>query len=160
MIKKIFLISLVTCISGCATTTDPRKGGLFSYNPDVYEERLEERRDKLLTVEEINKQEKNRLLQLRKNAALETAEQDWLEHKIDYFNDKIVRLEEQIKRANATNTNNKEKSLQIKNKLFLLKRELNKLMVSASPEELNAKKKEYETLIQKLEILTQEAEFF
>jgi len=40
---RLFIFLLL--LAGCATTTDPRQGGLFSYNPRAYEQRLEERRD-------------------------------------------------------------------------------------------------------------------
>lgn len=36
------LLLLGGCVGG---TTDPRQGGLFSYNPEAYEQRLEERRN-------------------------------------------------------------------------------------------------------------------
>jgi len=42
-------------LSGCAgQTTDPRKGGLFSYDPDAYEQRLDERRAHLNAIEKEN----------------------------------------------------------------------------------------------------------
>ncbi len=160
MIKNIVLLFLITCISGCAATTDPSKGGLFNYNPNAYEKRLAEGREKLFTGEEKNKQENFRVLQLRKDVVHNTTEQDRLGYKINHLNDKIIRIEEQIKRAKATNTGKGKELLRIKTKIVLLQRDLNKIKESAFPEELNAKTKEYETLIQKIEILTQEAEFF
>lgn len=39
-------------LMGCATTDDPRQGGLFSYNPAAYERRLEQRRASLRKAEE------------------------------------------------------------------------------------------------------------
>lgn len=50
--KKYVLGSIgILLLSGCATTTDPRKGGLFSYNPDAYEKRLSDRKGQLNAVE-------------------------------------------------------------------------------------------------------------
>ena len=43
------LLSLQACIS--STETDPRKGGLFGYNPKAYEQRIEERKATLATTE-------------------------------------------------------------------------------------------------------------
>jgi septal ring factor EnvC (AmiA/AmiB activator) len=40
------MLGCCTLLSGCAAgggTTDPRKGGLFSYNPKAYERRIQER---------------------------------------------------------------------------------------------------------------------
>jgi len=52
---KSVILAVVTGIlffSGCAgQTTDPRKGGLFSYDPQAYERRLAERQAKLDAVE-------------------------------------------------------------------------------------------------------------
>ena len=43
------ILTVMMCILGLGmacgpTTTDPRKGGLFSYDPQAYEQRLAERR--------------------------------------------------------------------------------------------------------------------
>ncbi len=37
--------------SGCNMTDDPRQGGLFSYSPDKYERRLQDREDRLASIE-------------------------------------------------------------------------------------------------------------
>jgi chromosome segregation ATPase len=55
MTKRLGLFSLLLFLMGCATTTDPRQGGLFSYNPQAYEQRLEERRQTMAALD------KNRL---------------------------------------------------------------------------------------------------
>lgn len=45
-----FLITLV--LAGCAGgTTDPRQGGLFSYNPTAYEQRIAERENSLSNIQ-------------------------------------------------------------------------------------------------------------
>ena len=52
------LLCVVGCcvlLSGCAAdggTTDPRKGGLFSYNPKAYERRIQDREARLNTSSE------------------------------------------------------------------------------------------------------------
>jgi predicted nucleic acid-binding Zn-ribbon protein len=55
MTKTLGLFFLLLLLIGCATTTDPRQGGLFSYNPQAYEQRLEERRQTMAALD------KNRL---------------------------------------------------------------------------------------------------
>jgi len=37
------IIGIASALHGCATTGEPRQGGLFSYNPSAYERRLDER---------------------------------------------------------------------------------------------------------------------
>jgi len=53
MLKKIcFGLIGAWVLSGCAgQTTDPRQGGLFSYDPDAYEQRIAERKARLEALE-------------------------------------------------------------------------------------------------------------
>ena len=50
MFQTIGLYVLLFVLTGCATTTDPRQGGLFSYNPQAYQQRLDERRNTLAAL--------------------------------------------------------------------------------------------------------------
>ena len=47
MFQTIGLYVLLFALTGCATTTDPRQGGLFSYSPKAYQQRLDERQKTL-----------------------------------------------------------------------------------------------------------------
>src|SRR5262245_1379725 len=60
MFQTIGLYILVFVLTGCATTTDPRQGGLFSYNPQAYQQRLDERRNTLAALGN-NAEEQQRL---------------------------------------------------------------------------------------------------
>lgn len=61
MKKYIFGIIGIVLLSGCAgKTTDPRKGGLFSYNPDAYEKRLSDRENRIDEIERDTSIQKNR----------------------------------------------------------------------------------------------------
>jgi len=65
--KNIYFLAGITLLflNGCAGgTTDPRKGGLFSYNPNAYEQRLAEREQHLSAIENdtaAQKRKSNRL---------------------------------------------------------------------------------------------------
>ena len=65
MRKKLSLCLFIVLLSGCATTDDPRHGGLFSYNPTAYERRLGQRREHLATVQQDqqHEEEQQRLLE-------------------------------------------------------------------------------------------------
>lgn len=54
MKKNIIFGLLATLVlAGCAGgTTDPRKGGLFSYNPAAYEQRIAERENNLSNIQQ------------------------------------------------------------------------------------------------------------
>jgi len=71
MLKTVILTSLgALVLSGCAgQTTDPRKGGLLSYNPKAYDQRLQERRNYLASVEDDTaaQRKKNRNLKYQKS---------------------------------------------------------------------------------------------
>lgn len=58
--------------NGCAGgTTDPRKGGLFSYNPDAYEKRLSDRRSQLGSIESDTSAQKRKTADLQSELASE-----------------------------------------------------------------------------------------
>jgi len=72
--KKIYLMTGVTLLllNGCAGgTTDPRKGGLFSYDPDAYEKRIADRERKLSGIESDTAAQKHKSAQLKKNLSSE-----------------------------------------------------------------------------------------
>lgn len=73
--KKIYLmITGVTLLllNGCAGgTTDPRQGGLFSYNPAAYEQRLSDRERHLASIENDTAAQKQKSARLKRDLALE-----------------------------------------------------------------------------------------
>jgi PBP1b-binding outer membrane lipoprotein LpoB len=72
--KKRYLIGIfvILLLSGCAgSTTDPRKGGLFSYDPDAYEQRLAERESHLAAIEKDTASQKHKSAHLKKELSLE-----------------------------------------------------------------------------------------
>lgn len=58
-------------LSGCATTTDPRQGGLFSYNPSAYEQRLSDKEQNLAGIESDTSKEKHKTKQLNRTLSTE-----------------------------------------------------------------------------------------
>lgn len=72
--KKIYFIASIALLllNGCAGgTTDPRRGGLFSYNPDAYEQRLSDREHQLSSIESDTAAQKRKSAQLKKNLSSE-----------------------------------------------------------------------------------------
>ncbi len=66
MTKYILWATALILLSGCAgKTTDPREGGLFSYNPNAYEKRLSNRENKLHAIQ------RDTSIQRKKNKRLE-----------------------------------------------------------------------------------------
>lgn len=66
--KKIYIlvVFVILLLSGCAgSTTDPRQGGLFSYNPDAYEKRLDDREAHLSAIERDTAKQKRKNTRLK-----------------------------------------------------------------------------------------------
>ncbi len=56
----------VLLLAGCAgQTTDPRKGGLFSYDPAAYEQRIADRENNLNSIKIDTSVQKNKSRQLK-----------------------------------------------------------------------------------------------
>lgn len=67
--KKRYIVSVLAVLifSGCAgTTTDPRQGGLFSYDPNAYEQRLADRESHLSNIEQDTAAQKRKSARLKK----------------------------------------------------------------------------------------------
>lgn len=73
--KKTYLMTtgvVLLLLNGCAGgTTDPRQGGLFSYNPAAYEERLSDRERHLSAIEKDTAAQKRKSARLKKELASE-----------------------------------------------------------------------------------------
>lgn len=67
--KKRYILLVGTALlllNGCAGgTTDPRQGGLFSYNPDAYEKRLSDREQNLGSLENDTVKQKSKTKYLK-----------------------------------------------------------------------------------------------
>ena len=72
--KTIYLITgvAIVLLNGCASgTTDPRKGGLFSYDPNAYEQRLADRERNLSSIEGDTAAQKQKSARLKRKLASE-----------------------------------------------------------------------------------------
>ncbi len=94
--------SLVVLLAGCAgQTTDPRQGGLFSYNPDAYNQRLQERQSHLSQVEQDNRVAEDQALSLESERTAREKENSILRAKIKKLSASAARLEKDIKAKEA-----------------------------------------------------------
>jgi hypothetical protein len=72
--KTLYFIAgtILILLNGCSGgTTDPRKGGLFSYNPDAYEQRLADRERHLSYIEEDTAKQKSKSAKLKRKLSSE-----------------------------------------------------------------------------------------
>ena len=68
MKKRYFIAGVaLLLLNGCAGgTTDPRQGGLFSYDPNAYEQRLSDRERQLSGIEQDTAAQKRKSARLKK----------------------------------------------------------------------------------------------
>lgn len=104
------LLTLVT-LAGCAgQTTDPRQGGLFSYNPKAYEQRLEERKQNLDQIEQSTQEAQTKSSQLEAEKTAQEQEKAELEAKLQELSAATASLEKDIRGAEVkTAAQNKER---------------------------------------------------
>lgn len=95
--SAISIISL-TALAGCAgQTTDPRQGGLFSYNPQAYEQRLEDRKSNLSEIEKANREAQAKSSQLETEKSIQEKEKAQLEASLQELSVSIASLEKNIR---------------------------------------------------------------
>ena len=144
-------------IWGCQTTDDPKKGGLFSYNPKAYERRLEDRKSELETLERDTARQKQAAEELEATRAQKTAERDSLRREIKLLDDDIISLEKKIEGIQAKTKSQESEKWRMNVKVKALKAELENLR-STPQDDVEAKEKEIEALKQKIDLLLEEAE--
>ncbi|KAA3599761.1 MAG: hypothetical protein D8M57_03535 [Candidatus Scalindua sp. AMX11] len=85
---------------GCQTTTDPRRGGLFSYNPRAYEKRLDDRRSQKIALKRENTVMQQNSENLKEQFTNKQAEEDERARQIAVLDKEIDMIEGEI--ANST----------------------------------------------------------
>ena len=126
MFQTIGLYVLVFVLTGCATTTDPRQGGLFSYNPQAYQQRLDERRNTLAALGN-NAEEQQRLEREAEEKRQVLAEQKKqlvaLDTELDAVYQRIATYQAQNQEKAAEKTRLERDLRQAKARLDALKKE-------------------------------------
>lgn len=98
------ILSLFTAatISGCAgQTTDPRQGGLFSYNPKAYEKRAQDKKDNVSKIEQSTQSAKEESSKLEANKSSQAKEKAALEAKLQELSSSIASLEKNVQESKA-----------------------------------------------------------
>ena len=97
MIWGAFLLLLASC----ATTEDPRQGGLFSYNPEAYEKRLAERRTALQGIQAEQRDQTERSRQLETELALKQTEYDTQKARLDALDNDLINIRRDLEKYQA-----------------------------------------------------------
>lgn len=105
----ILCISVALLLSGCAgRSTDPRAGGIFSYNPDAYEQRLQERQGKLEAIRHGNESLQEESSQLEAEQLIRNNEKEAISKELKKSRAAVALLEKNIKSKQAKTTAQKK----------------------------------------------------
>lgn len=156
--KKLLLLACTILLLGsCATTDDPREGGLFSYDPEAYEKRLVERRERLTKLEEKQEAEKQKSTELDEQKVRTADSLEDLAEKSKDLDKEIDKLEELIKNSKVRSEEKKQELWKINVELQAVKKKLARLK-SESSSDVAAKEKDIERLKMRIDELLKEAE--
>jgi len=87
-----------TTLLGCAgQTTDPRQGGLFSYNPQAYEKRIQDRKEDLSGVDQSTQAAGEQSSRLEAEKSSREKEKAALKKQLKKFSASVASLEKEIK---------------------------------------------------------------
>ena len=104
--KKMALISggmILLFMCGCGGITDPRFGGLFSYSPEAYEQRLQERRERLKEFERQEIAEQQRSQNLNRDADSRRQANQAMQNKLKAINAESSKLQRNLNNFKAAN---------------------------------------------------------
>ncbi|WP_319576593.1 hypothetical protein [uncultured Desulfobacter sp.] len=147
------LLGLGACVS---KETDPRKGGLFSYNPEAYEQRINDRKATLADTEEANVIARQESATFEADKQSRQATYQSLKARMANLYAETSRLEDQLAKARATNTSHKTKLKKLQDEAASIKSAT--IQVNNSGESLSTKKATLEALQKKMDELLKEAE--
>jgi hypothetical protein len=98
----VLSLFLAAGLAGCAgQTTDPRQGGLFSYNPSAYDQRLQERQHLLAQEELSTRSAEGEKAVLEAEKTSRAREKAALERQLQEFSASMTSLEQRIQSRQA-----------------------------------------------------------
>jgi chromosome segregation ATPase len=159
-IKLLYLFFVtVLMTAGCATTDDPRQGGLFSYDPEAYQRRIAERQARYdaLSADTARQQQESKSLEAAANQ--KRAEKEDLTQRLAELDADLEKTQEKIKQAKVRAKDQERRRSQLTARLETLKQQRSGIDASSSADGSEAAKKaEIERLQGEIDRLLKEAE--
>ncbi len=146
------LCCLFFFLSGCQTTTDPSKGGLFNYSPEAYEKRKVERRERLKMLNKEKIAEERRQQALNKQASGKQSERSTMQQKLQQTSAESAKLKKQLDAYKAQNDAQQAALTNLKKRQVQLQQELRSANAGKGMDE-EAKQVEAERLKREIERL-------
>ena len=162
MKKIIVILMLALCVgvTGCANlglTTDPSQGGLFSYNPDAYEQRLQQRRERLRELERQEIAEEQRRQNLNRSAASRRQANQDMQNKLKAVTNSSEKLRRSLDNVKTTNDEQAKALLDLQARRDRLNADIKAVETSHNMND-DEKRVEAERLKREVERLLREAE--
>ena len=153
-VAVLMLASLGGCVS--STETDPRKGGLFGYNPEAYEKRIDDRKSTLSNTEADTQTHKQQTRQLEASKQKKLTQHEALKAKLAALYSESRKLESQLKMTKAANTAQAKELNRLKNEVAALRSSTIKTNNSNASDA--AKQAKIKQLQQRMDELLEEAD--
>ncbi|MDD9300904.1 MAG: hypothetical protein HUK40_00610 [Desulfobacter sp.] len=104
LLPAIGSLIILSLVGGCVSTeTDPRKGGLFSYNPKAYEKRIDDRKSTLETTEADTAQAKQEGQALELTQQEKQAQHEAMKTKLAVLYNESGKLQKELEQTKAAN---------------------------------------------------------
>jgi chromosome segregation ATPase len=145
-------------ITGCCTaTTDPRRGGLFSYCPKAYQERLDHREKSVIALERSQKEQQEISRKLEEEARARHAILDEQTQQLALLDENIANIQRKIHVYQKQTKAKSQERLRLEEKLRLANEQVRRLQAEKqdSPQELAVMEAKIQKLKQEIEELLQ-----
>ncbi|MBU1196620.1 MAG: hypothetical protein KKE62_10775 [Proteobacteria bacterium] len=150
----LMLLSLNACVSS-STETDPRKGGLFGYNPKAYEKRIEERKAILADTESDTQSAKLESRKLDETRQEKQARYEAMKTRLAALYSESGKLQQQLEQAKTANARQEQELKRLQDQVAALRTDTIKVNTSSASD--SAKQETIKQLQQKMDTLLKEA---
>lgn len=144
----------ILLLSGCATSTDPRQGGLFSYSPSAYEQRQQEREAHLNAIREDQRREEAASASLETERSRKAAAVSQQQKQLKSLQSELTATSRNLDKLKASNAAQEAKLAELKRRGGTLNNDMNKAQLNKNPQSREA---ELERLRRELRQLQDEA---
>jgi chromosome segregation ATPase len=160
IVNRLVVVGCLAALSGlvgCQTTSDPRQGGLFSYNPQAYEQRLAERQARLEHIERQTAAEQQRSRELEATLDEKEAERQARARDLEALDEDIAQVEAELQAFEGKTAAAEQKHWQLGVRLKSVKKQLAEVRAEQHAD-VEEKKQEIDRLRRTLDRLLAEAE--
>ncbi len=166
MLQFIRYYTLPLCIiaplllGGCATTSDPSKGGLFSYNPEAYEARRQEREARLAAIEEAQRAEAAQSSALEASKEQKSTQLERQQAQLRSLKAQVATMKKRLQQASPKNSEQQTALNTLQQRATKLQSDMQRADatqdVAARKAYLEKLQKEYHMLQQEIDVLLME----